>query len=120
MEVEALLYVSIGWAFTAAMVSFLSWQLSAYIAKSKSDRHIEALKHRLDRSMSEETNLRGEIGALRNRLIRAEQDSLRAARKASEFAKQAIAGRPRVDEVHILGGQDLRPEFANTERMCHV
>lgn len=120
MDVEAMLYVSVGWAFTAAMVSFLSWQLSAYIAKAKSERHIEALKHRLDRAMCEASDLRGEVGALRNRLVMAERDSLRAARKASEFARQAFAGRPKVDEVFIYGGEDVRAEFANTERMCHV
>lgn len=120
MGVEEMLYLSIGWAFTSAGVTFLAWQLSAYIAKSKSDRHIEALKHRLDRAMSEATDLRGEVGALRNRLAVTQREGLRAARKASEFARQAFAGRPKVDEVVIYGGEDLRPEFANTERMCHA
>lgn len=120
MDLSAMLYLSIGWAFTSVTVTFLAWQLSAYLAKSKSDRHIEALKHRLDRSMSEESNLRGEIGALRNQLARVQQESLRSARKASEFAKQAFAGRPKVDEVFILGGHDVRPQFADTERLCHV
>jgi hypothetical protein len=112
------LFFALGWALFYLASLFAIWQLASQAVERKTFHRMEGLRRRNDTLQSTVCTLQGEVGVLRNQLQRARDDAMRSARKASEFAASLL--KPRVDELVILGGEDRFPEFAPTERMCHV